>query len=196
MGSVPEPGTEPGSEAGEPASSACSVLLCCDALAHLDAVVADMAEHLAGGALPPGCVEGKGGTVEHMRRLAKASKAFYEAAPWRSLTDEDLIHVMSPRAPRGMRCLTVLGAGGETNRRSRILPLIHPWSRRAGVPNPWSGATVISRAGGVVDGLYGRNGPDGLWRNVVTRASGVVEPRQRRLKIAHGVSHGYSFVFD
>ena len=29
-------------------------------------------------------------------------------------------------------------------------------------------------------------------RNVVTRAGGVLEPRQRRLKIAHGSRHGYS----
>jgi len=42
---------------------------------------------------PPDALEGPGVTIERMRAFAEAAKRFYLAAPWRHLTDEDLIQV-------------------------------------------------------------------------------------------------------
>jgi tetratricopeptide (TPR) repeat protein len=49
-----------------------------------------------------------------MRAFVEAAKAFYEAAPWRHLTDEDLIRVEGPAAEPGLAHVTVLGAAGRT----------------------------------------------------------------------------------
>jgi len=73
-----------------------------------------MAEHMAGGPLPPGALEAPGVTVERMRAFAEAAQRFHEAAPWRHLTDEDLIYVEAPSIARGLRYVAVLGAAGHT----------------------------------------------------------------------------------
>jgi len=83
---------------------------------HVDAVAAVLrayTEH-AGGLLPPGPLSGKGVTVEAMRAFADAAAAFYRAAPWQHLTDEDLIRIDSPAAPSGYHYATVLGHGGRS----------------------------------------------------------------------------------
>lgn len=49
-----------------------------------------------------------------MRAFADAAKRFYEAAPWRHLSDEDLLYVEAPSIARGLRHVVVLGAAGET----------------------------------------------------------------------------------
>ncbi len=77
-------------------------------------VLTDMAEHMAGRPLPPGALSASGVTVSRMRAFAEAAKRFYEAAPWRHLWDEDLIYVEAPSIERGLRHVTVLGAGGQT----------------------------------------------------------------------------------
>jgi len=89
-------------------------VVCKDILPFLDGILTTMAEDMAGGPLPPGALTGKGVTLDCMSRYADAAKAYYEAAPWKLLTDEDLIHIEAPKPPSGMRYATVLGAGGHT----------------------------------------------------------------------------------
>lgn len=73
-----------------------------------------MAERLAGGPLPPDALDADGVTVDRMRAFARAADAFYRAAPWRYLLDEDLIHVEAPSMKHGLRHVTILGAAGPT----------------------------------------------------------------------------------
>ena len=82
-------------------------------LAALKDVLAHLAEHMSGKPLPPGAMDGAGVTVDRVRDFAAAASDFYRAAPWRHLSDEDLVHVESPVAA-GLRHLTVLGGAGET----------------------------------------------------------------------------------
>lgn len=77
-------------------------------------VLAHYGKYMGGAPLPPDALDAPGVTVDRMRAFAEAAKRFYLAAPWRYLTDEDLIHVEAPSAERGLRHLTVLGAGGQT----------------------------------------------------------------------------------
>jgi len=49
-----------------------------------------------------------------MRAFAGAARDFYAAAPWRHLSDEDLIHVETPTVDRAFRRVTVLGRAGQT----------------------------------------------------------------------------------
>jgi hypothetical protein len=77
-------------------------------------VLAAMSEHVQGHAAPPGALDGKGVTVDRMRRFAAAAQRFWEARPWRYLTDEDLIHVEMPALKQDLAHVTVLGAGGRT----------------------------------------------------------------------------------
>jgi tetratricopeptide (TPR) repeat protein len=60
----------------------------------------------------PGPLDGQGVTVKRMQRFAQAAAAFYRAAPWQYLDDADVIEIEQPHAPAGMRCTTVMGAGG------------------------------------------------------------------------------------
>lgn len=76
-------------------------------------VLARMSEEMAGTPLPPDALGAPGVTVDRMRAFARAAKRFYEAAPWRHLTDADLIHVEVPAAAPGLGHVTVLGAGGR-----------------------------------------------------------------------------------
>jgi tetratricopeptide (TPR) repeat protein len=77
-------------------------------------VLAVMSEQVAGAPPPPDALDAPGVTVDRMRAFAEATKRFYEAAPWRYLSDEDLIHVEAPAVQRGLKHVTVLGAGGKT----------------------------------------------------------------------------------
>ena len=85
-----------------------------DGLPALDRCLAKMAEHMAGRPPLPGPLDGAGVTVERMRRFAEAAKAFFQAAPWEDLSDEDLIEIDSPPAPEGLGVASVLGAAGQT----------------------------------------------------------------------------------
>ncbi|HEV2056540.1 MAG TPA: hypothetical protein VGV06_15445 [Methylomirabilota bacterium] len=62
----------------------------------------------------PAARDGAGVTVERMRAFATAARDFYAAAPWRHLSDEDLIHVEAPRVGGPFRHVTVLGRAGQT----------------------------------------------------------------------------------
>ncbi|MFB3816864.1 MAG: tetratricopeptide repeat protein [Candidatus Methylomirabilales bacterium] len=83
-------------------------------LSAIDELLRRFAEDMHGAPLPPDALDAPGVTVERMRAFAEAAKAFYAAAPWRHLTDEDLVRVESPEAPRGLGYLSVLGGAGYT----------------------------------------------------------------------------------
>ena len=83
-------------------------------LAAIKLLLADMAEDMNGAPVPPDAMDAPGVTVERMRDFAVAAKDFYLAAPWRHLTDEDLIRVEAPKVDKGLRYLSVLGGGGFT----------------------------------------------------------------------------------
>lgn len=76
--------------------------------------VRQMAEFAEGRPLPPDALRARGVTVERMRAFAAAASQFYEAAPWRHLSDEDLVRVEAPAVDRGLSHVTVLGAAGQT----------------------------------------------------------------------------------
>lgn len=61
----------------------------------------------------PSLLAARGVTIEKVRSFAEAAVAYYRAAPWQYLCDEDLIHIESPKPPRGMAHCVVLGAGGQ-----------------------------------------------------------------------------------
>jgi hypothetical protein len=73
-------------------------------------VLTDMAEHMVGAPLPPNVLDGAGVTVDRMRAFAEATKRFYEAAPWRHLSNEDLMRVDAPAVEAGLSHMAVLGA--------------------------------------------------------------------------------------
>lgn len=62
---------------------------------------------------PPGALRGKGVTVEKMRSFAEAARDFTAAAPWRYLSDGDLIHVEAPKTPKGFEYVVVMGSGDD-----------------------------------------------------------------------------------
>lgn len=84
------------------------------ALPDVTAVVNRMAAELRGTPAAPGALAGRGVTVERVRAFAEAARDFYQAAPWRHLSDEDLVRVEAPAMPRGLGYLTVLGGAGIT----------------------------------------------------------------------------------
>jgi hypothetical protein len=62
----------------------------------------------------PAALDAEGVTVERMRAFAAAARDFHAAAPWRHLSDEDLIHVETPRVAKPFQHMTVLGGAGQT----------------------------------------------------------------------------------
>jgi tetratricopeptide (TPR) repeat protein len=83
-----------------------------DELPMLEAVVAEMADVVDAQADgPPSLLDSRGMSIERVHAFAAAAAAFYIAAPWRYLSDTDLIQIESPKPPRGMTCFVVLGAG-------------------------------------------------------------------------------------
>jgi len=82
-------------------------------LPAVQAVLATMGEY-EGRRMPPGALDGTGVTVDRMRAFAEAARRFWEAAPWRHLSDEDLVQIEAPAAGRGLAHVVVLGAAGQT----------------------------------------------------------------------------------
>ncbi|MCA9260160.1 MAG: hypothetical protein KDA61_13205 [Planctomycetales bacterium] len=60
----------------------------------------------------PGLLSVRGVKPQHLRDFAAAAEAYYHAAPWRHLSDSDLLKVEYPKPPRGMGWMAVLGSGG------------------------------------------------------------------------------------
>lgn len=84
------------------------------AVPDVAALVDRMAAELHGTPAAPGALTGRGVTVERVRAFADAARDFYQAAPWRHLSDEDLVRVEAPAMPRGLGYFTVLGGAGIT----------------------------------------------------------------------------------
>lgn len=80
-------------------------------LEALDEVIADMMRHVGGKAASARFFEPEI-DVECLRAFADAAVEFHRAAPWNFLTDDDLVQVESPAAPKGLGCFNVMGAGG------------------------------------------------------------------------------------
>jgi tetratricopeptide (TPR) repeat protein len=76
-------------------------------------ILAHYGEAAGGAPLPPDALDAPGVTIEQMRAFGDAAKRFFLAAPWRYLSDEDLIHVEAPAMERGLQYLTVLGGAGQ-----------------------------------------------------------------------------------
>ncbi|HEV8641349.1 MAG TPA: hypothetical protein VGV13_09660 [Methylomirabilota bacterium] len=85
-----------------------------DGLPAVHQMVRQMARQVDDAPTPPDALDAPGVTVERMRAFAAAAHDFYQAAPWRYLSDADLIHVEAPAVAPGLRHVTVLGAGGRT----------------------------------------------------------------------------------
>ena len=62
----------------------------------------------------PDALEAPEMTIARLRAFAGAARAFHEAAPWRYLSDADLIRVEAPGVAFGLGWLTVLGGAGHT----------------------------------------------------------------------------------
>lgn len=61
----------------------------------------------------PGALEGTGVTADQLRAFADAAARFFRRAPWRHLTNEDLVAAKAAQVPRAMRHMCVLGNGGQ-----------------------------------------------------------------------------------
>lgn len=84
-----------------------------DSLPELALVIEDLVRAAAAEAPVPDALSARGVTADRMRRFAEAAKAFYEAAPWRHLTNDDLIRVESPRLDERLSHISVMGEGGR-----------------------------------------------------------------------------------
>ncbi len=76
-------------------------------------VLQEMEAGVTDGPRVPGALEAPGVTLDRLRAYAEAAAAFYGAAPWQHLANEDLLVVESPAPPRGMKHVVVLGNAGE-----------------------------------------------------------------------------------
>ena len=83
-----------------------------DRLPALDEVLQALAAEVGAVNPLPGILQPLGMTVERAASFAEAARLFYEAAPWRHLTDEDRIRVEAPSPRPGFEHLLVMGAGG------------------------------------------------------------------------------------
>lgn len=84
-----------------------------DDLAGLQSLLDHLGNMISQGPMIPGPLEGAGVTLDRLRAFAGAGKAFFEAAPWQQLANEDLVEVESPKADLAMRFAVVMGAGGQ-----------------------------------------------------------------------------------
>jgi tetratricopeptide (TPR) repeat protein len=81
-------------------------------LEALERVLTVMAEAFAEGRALPGILSGEGVTVGGVAAFARAARRFQEAAPWRFLSNEDLVRVEAPEMEAGLRDVVVMGEGG------------------------------------------------------------------------------------
>jgi len=84
-----------------------------DALPQLEAAFREIEAEAGGGVRHPGALESPCVTVERLRAFVDAAAEFYRAHPWQHLVNEDLIVVESPKPPKGMAFVSVLGNGGQ-----------------------------------------------------------------------------------
>lgn len=82
-------------------------------LAEIRGVIAKLQATLVDPEMVPDLLSGEGVTLAQAGAFAEAARQFAERAPWRWLSDEDLIQVESPELGEGLRYLCVMGAGGD-----------------------------------------------------------------------------------
>jgi tetratricopeptide (TPR) repeat protein len=83
-----------------------------DDLPAVTDILHQMARELSGAEPIPSVLDAPGVTPERLRAFAEAAAAYYLAAPWEHLQNEDLIVVESPRWPRHLSRVTVMGNAG------------------------------------------------------------------------------------
>lgn len=85
-----------------------------DEIPQLQKLLEQMAQDIGGAEVrQPGIMEGKDVTLDHVRAFAEAAKRFAIAKPWTVFGGDELVEVLSPKAPGGMKWLTVMGRLGE-----------------------------------------------------------------------------------
>ncbi|MBI2837566.1 MAG: hypothetical protein HYX75_04590 [Acidobacteria bacterium] len=82
-------------------------------LIALSSIADRMAQDIAPGLVAPSLLDAKGTTIERVRAFAEAARLYYEASPWRNLTNMDLIEVESPRVGSEYRFVCALGNAGQ-----------------------------------------------------------------------------------
>jgi hypothetical protein len=80
-------------------------------LQHVQEALGHLADEAATNPAP-GILDAPEMSLERVRSFAEAARLFYEAAPWRHLTDEDLLRIEAPAGLRDAQHGLVLGAGG------------------------------------------------------------------------------------
>jgi len=83
-----------------------------DPLPELQSFFALLEKDLAAD-LPPDVLTGAGVTVPQVAAFADAGARFFAAAPWRLLSNDDLVAVEAPEVEAGLRYLSVMGAAEE-----------------------------------------------------------------------------------
>ncbi|EAQ81375.1 tetratricopeptide repeat protein [Blastopirellula marina] len=71
-----------------------------------------MGEHMRGTMAAPSLAE-SGCSLLQIHAYAEAAAAFYRARPWQYLDDADLLQVQTPKPPKHLKHVTVLGAGRQ-----------------------------------------------------------------------------------
>jgi len=82
-------------------------------LAGIENLLQELEKDLGKGLVIPGVLEPPGMTVERVASFAEAARLFYEATPWRHLSNEDLLRIEAPAGPPDLRHALVMGSGGD-----------------------------------------------------------------------------------
>lgn len=83
-------------------------------LSVFDDAITELIEEMTGHPAIPSMLSEGAVTLDHVHRFAEAAAGFYRAAPWRHLSDNDVIRIDQPKPPAGFQYVTVLGAAYET----------------------------------------------------------------------------------
>ncbi len=82
-------------------------------LAEIRGVLSTLQATLAEPDMVPDLLAGEGVTLEQVGAFANAAQQFFEHAPWRWLSDEDLLRVESPDLGAELQHFVIMGAAGE-----------------------------------------------------------------------------------
>jgi hypothetical protein len=119
-----------------------------DDLPAVREVLANFERHTSGSEPIQGLLDVAGVTIDRLRAFADAASSFYQARLWQHLANEDLIVVDAKSAPKSMRHISVLGAGGEQfgvaffDSRRAFDRMMNP---TAGRTSTWSHAEIRAR---------------------------------------------------
>jgi hypothetical protein len=100
----------------------------------VEGVLAAMTRDIGASALP-GALDVPGVTIDSMRTFAEAACELYQSAPWRYLSDRDVIEIRGG-APPGFRYAVVLGMAGEVTGLGFFDDLEAFWSVVTGTGDP------------------------------------------------------------